>query len=216
MSEDDQLLRALGRIAREREREPAAALLDTSPRPLDDLTRARIADDVVAHVRPAKPKQPWLRFAGAAGGIAAAAAIALFLRSRGTEADALPPYVVYASGASVVRGPSVPREGCRLKASEQGAFEVVAQASEPVRGPVGAQAFVSRGGLPERMLVSIDASAQGSIRVTGPSRLLLGASEFRMVIGRGAEASSEAASRHATSTGESGPGWRTVHCAIEN
>lgn len=196
MSDDDELLKRLGALAKAQSEERAAEA------PLDDLARARIVAHLADRV-PAKRPSPMRRIGGAIGGLALAAALLLAI-TRFSASDPLPEYALQSSGASTVRGPSPAGPGrCVLQASEQGAFEMVASAERPVSPPIVARAFLVKG---DKLVpwTEIETSAQGSVRVSGAASALTGAKELRVVVAR---SESEALAQ--------GNGARVLRCAIE-
>jgi len=222
--DDDTLLRSLGSVAAEQEHaselaelerlakeDPAMQELLEAARPLDDLAQARIVNELSAHVsRPKKAARS--RVAIAAGALALAAGVALFVRGAGGEG--MPLYALEASGAASSRAPTAPAS-CALRAGPTGSFEVVARPNDALEGSIGAQAFVVRGGAVEAFTGEVEISAKGSVRITGENRSLSAASELRVVVGRAAQVTPVGALAKARASSSSGRGWQRLRCTIE-
>lgn len=223
--DDDRLLRRLGALAKDQEREPTAEELAEleGVASLDADAQDRIAANLEKQmggkggmvVRPAR----WRAQVGVlASGLALAAGVALFMSRSGT--DAVPLYALDTSGAASVRGPSTPSSGatattCVLRASSLGSFEVIARPHDPVDGAIGAHAFLLRGGVVESFTTPLEISPQGSVRASGENQRLVGASELRVVVGRPSELGPDDALSKARGTATSGRGWQMLRCTIE-
>jgi len=174
MSDDDKLLSALARRAREQreakiEHEPldaaaderiAAAILEREPR-----AQARGNAQVI-------PIRRTRIVAGLA--FAAAAAIALFFlwpRDRGSE---LPLYAFELSGnVAAVRadGPKVVEQKATLH--RDATLQIVLRPASPVKEPVKAAAVLVREGKAWAWSPPLQISAEGAVRIVGPVKTLL-------------------------------------------
>lgn len=199
---DDDLLRKLGALERERARE------EPEVERLDDLARERIVAHLAANVA---PRRRLLRATRIAGGLVIAAGIAI-VATRLATPEPLPEYALLSSDQSETRGPAGDRLElpCRIAAGE-GSFELVASSENRVSGDVVARAFLVRGADLEEWKGALEVSPQGSVRITGSSRALAGASELRVVVAR----SGRDAETKARSLGSSGATARVLRCKIE-
>jgi hypothetical protein len=167
-----------------------AARLEGS-RPLDPAVVDRIAASVPKPAKPA-PKVvvgPWRRrLTLAAGPLALAAAMLVYVTAqRGPSLPELPAYSVTALGEQTMRGPA--EASARLhvaKTPERNArFEIVLRPATAPAGKVVAYAFTlaSSDAEPAPLEAKVEVAPEGAVRLTGPSRALLGAKEIRVVVG---------------------------------
>ncbi|MBS2020178.1 MAG: hypothetical protein JST00_45385 [Deltaproteobacteria bacterium] len=239
---DDDLLRALGRVAADQARATAPyermttgaatkeeldelARLEESgdeetkglvaaARPLDDAARARIADTLAAKMAPRRRAAlAWGRIGAAGGAIALAAAVALLV-TRPTATAPLPRYSVDSTSVSTMRMPSDPgaTNDCTLQSSEWGAFEVVIRPDAELRGGVSASMFVWEGSTTKPWAGDFEVAPTGSIRIRGTKKSLLGATSLVIVVGRPAAFADRALAK--ARSAPSGEGWQAITCAV--
>ncbi|MBX3186180.1 MAG: hypothetical protein KF819_04160 [Labilithrix sp.] len=201
MTDDDELLKRLGALAKAQAEEPPRGAA-----PLDDLARARIVAHVAERVAPAR-SSPLRRIGSVAGGLALAAAL-LVVVTRLSGPAPLPEYALRSTGAATIRGPAAaPVNGCIVQSNDRGEFELVASTERPVAPPVVARAFLVKG---DDLVPwpDVETSPHGSVRVTGAQSALAGASELRVVVAR-SESDALAGARGETKLA------RVLRCAIE-
>ena len=147
----------------------------------------------------------------AIGAIALAAGVLLFARPRG-DAEALPPYVLEASGAATARGPETAPRGCVLHVGA-GEFELVAKAERPVGTAIEAHVFLQQGVTTVPWSgPTATISEQGSVRLSASAQTLEGAGELRLVVGRGLDS---AEALELARAGTERAHARLLRCAIE-
>lgn len=168
---EDDLLARLGAVAREEDE----ALAD-DPRarellaPLDASFREELAAKLGAKP-PAKVVPLWRRFAPAALGIAAAAALAIFALSRGSAPD-VPEYAMTVTGGDKdVRSAHAPST---LKLSPGSRFEVLLRPAHPT-SEVATRAFLVQNGVARPWDAPLEVSPAGAIRVAGETSKLFAA-----------------------------------------
>lgn len=180
----DEFLKALGQAGR-RERDGADEALADAPK-LDDVAKERMVAAALGAlgkgtgepVRAEKPapreraRRPRLVAAGALSALLLAAGVALFVGSR---KDPLPSYSASVRGGTEVwRGepaPGAPETPLVVRAD--GELEIVLRPAEPVRVPLKARAFATKGDVVRSL--PADVSGQGTARVAGRVDALLGA-----------------------------------------
>ena len=236
---DDELLRALARDQRRDLAEHSEALADGQPT-LGADDRAQLLELVTSRLSRvearADPPQPPVelasrrrtgRWAAAAGVLAAAAVLALWLGLRGDDpvsVAALPDYQVtrVAGGQASERGASEGPVGAPLRIAADGRIDIVVTPAEPVVGELavalsarsraGAERFAGR--------VAAEVSTRGAVRLRGSLREFIelepGAWTLTIHIATPQElpTSADAAAREASS--EAGPeGGAVRRVAVE-
>lgn len=238
---DDDLLKALGRIAaddaqRSAKHERAATgtaskddlaelarleesgtseekALAAAARPLEPAARDRIASALAAKMAPKHhAERRWGRFGVVAGGLALAASIAFLVLRR--DPYGLPTYTIDPTSAASMRSPSAPdsTNGCTLQASDAGEFEIVLRPSSATRGEVTAQMLVRRGNETKSLGGEVEVAPSGSIRIHAQRSGLVGASSLLVVVGLPSAFANNAL--YKAQTGLQGDGWQAIGCAI--
>ncbi len=177
---DDELLRRIGRIAKERDEgldDEAAGVAR------DDVAHSRIADQLARELL-GRRRRPATWVYASAGGVALAAAAALLL-VRPAD-DALPLYAASAPAVRTMRGPEATPDGrgCELTLTEKGEVVVELTPASAVRGPVHAHAWVVGDGAPSAWPGTMEVSSQGAVRLEAEARALRGAREVVVVVAR--------------------------------
>jgi hypothetical protein len=180
------LLKALGRAAREERAEAEATPLD--PPPLDELGRERMTASALQELSGTakdEVRRPSLdrRRLAIVAAIVLAATIALFF---GLKKPALPAYELSVQGGtSEWRGDeAAPRD--RIQVRGDGMVAIVVRPEQPVAHALEARAFATRGAVAK--VLPIETSAQGVVRVAGTADALFGPTqtaapdEWRVVI----------------------------------
>jgi hypothetical protein len=239
---DDELLRSLGKVAADREaterrspwerltngqataeeiaelerlasEDPAAATRLAAHRPLDELRRERIVAELTSRLTRRRRRAVLL---ATAGGLAVAAGAILAVGRIGGP-EAIPDYGVEGTAISTVRGAtdagSRSTSTCVLDASETGSFELVARPETAAPGTIAARAFLVRGGTTSPWPGALEV-ANGSVHILDSAKLLVGASELRVVVGRPSAVDGEAALAKARAGAASGTGWQRLTCAV--
>jgi hypothetical protein len=168
--EDEDLLRALGKVARE-QREEEDRLIAKEPalsRPLDDLEQARI----VAALKPrAKKSNPATWIVPLAAALAIAAGVFLFVGRKG--GPALPAYeLVVNAGDRDVRGADAAVTEVRTLGPDS-KFELLLRPKTAVKD-VSARGFLVQNGVAKTWNVRPLSSDDGAVRFTGTARSLFG------------------------------------------
>ncbi len=131
---------------------------------------------------------PWRRLVLAAGPLALAAAMILYVTSQsGPSVADLPAYTVTAVGAQPIRGPAGSSTRLRVpKAARSDArFEVLLRPATAPQEKVVAYAFTFQGSAsePAPLEAKVEIAPEGAVKLTGSSRALEGAAEIRIVVG---------------------------------
>jgi len=177
-NDDFTLLKQLGARAREQRAEPAEAIPA-----LDAAAEERIAGrllervrDSLAHERaehkPARVVVHPRRWMIAAAPLAAAAALVLFVATRGSSIAPPPAYEMSLVSVTGTREPSSARvDATDFLLDPAGELELVARPVAPVKN-AHARAFLERSGDVKPWLVPLQMSDEGAVRITGMTRLL--------------------------------------------
>lgn len=132
---------------------------------------------------------PWKRrIVTLAGPLVLAAGMILYVTSqRGPRLPELPPYSVTVSGEQAMRGSAGASTRLRIAnaPSPSARYEIVLRPATAPEGKVVAFAFTlgSAPGEPTPLEAKVEIAPEGSVRLTGASRALAGATEIRVVIG---------------------------------
>jgi hypothetical protein len=175
--DDDNILKQLG--ARVREERASAAPVDDAIPAFDAAADERIVAKILAQkearanvvaLRPrARAGARWLY---AAAPLAAAAAMVLFIATRGSSIAAPPAYEMSLVSVNDLRDPtSAKTNASEFTVDPDGELELVARPATPVKN-ARARAFLVRSGDVKPWLVPLQVSDEGAIRVTGMTRLL--------------------------------------------
>ncbi len=226
--DDDKLLSALGRMAKEGELTPEeiadlerradeeAKAFVLASRPLDADARARIVEKIAFSLPRKKPTMRGAAWRSRApmvlGALALAAVIAFVLRPK--PPGDLPLYEIESSGVSSARAPAATPSSCVLHASSTGSFELLVRANDAVHGSIVAHAFAERASGIERIATDIEVSPTGSVRVSAPNARLEGAKAILVVVGRSEALDADTALTKARE-GRSGAGFQTLRCAVD-
>lgn len=178
----DELLAKLGELAREEdealENDPRAAELLA---PLGPEFRGELEKKLGVKERPPAPVIPlFRRFAPAALGLAAAAAVALFVLGRGAESN-VPEYAMTVTGGDKeVRSMQAPS---LLKLSPGSRFEVLLRPAHPTKD-VAVRAFLLQGGAAKPWDAPLEVSPAGAIRIAGETSKLFpgGPGEYGVLV----------------------------------
>lgn len=180
MTDDDDdfaLLKQLGARAREQRAEPVAEVPA-----LDAAAEERIAGrllepvrDSLAHER-AAPKAARVVHPGrwwfAAAPLAAAAALLVFVATRGASIAAPPAYEMSLVSVTGTRGPASARvDATDFVLDPAGELDLLARPALPVKD-ARARAFLVRSGDVAPWAVPLQVSDEGAVRITGMTRLL--------------------------------------------
>ena len=155
--------------------------------------------EVVAF-RPAHPERPsttpnawWRRLVLAAGPLALAAAMIVYVGGQsGPSAPDLPAYTLTAVGPQAMRGPAEstdPAASTRLRlprgVGRDARFELLLRPATAPQGKVVAYAFTFEGPSSEAspLDAKVEIAPEGSVKLTGASRAVEGATEIRVVLG---------------------------------
>jgi len=173
---DDELLKAIAESAKRGKQAERVA-------PLDDLSRARIARSIAAS---RKPKRRGAVFAGAAGVLALAAALLLFIRRPQSE---LPAYeMVVLGGAREIRGADTAPSTSPLRLRRGDRFEVQLTPTHATHGPLVGRALLARGASSIPFGGAIEIAPEGGARLAGTlddfPGVTPGASELVVILGR--------------------------------
>jgi hypothetical protein len=103
-------------------------------------------------------------------------------RSGADVPSGLPEYVASVSADQAMRGPAAPAQTLRVTRVDA-PFEIVVRPDTAPGLPVVAYAFGVGEGEPNAIDGLVEVSPEGSIRLRGRTRALLGARELRIVIG---------------------------------
>lgn len=232
MADEDELLRALGKLAAEEARALEAyervARGDASSRDEDAVTdrevleglrplgpelEASIAATLAERAAPPRRARSWSRRAASIGAaLLLAAGVALVLRP--SREGALPSYTVDVPALATMRGPGdapPPGGACAVRAGSRGEIELTLTPERAVRDEVGVRAYLQRGAELVDAAPRVERSPDGAVRLTVPRTALLGASELRLVVGL--PSALDAAPQRAREGG-AGPGWQVVRCAV--
>lgn len=181
--------------------DPAMAIRLAGSRPLDDATIDRITARTLAVAKkaPAAKVVPvWRRrLVTLAGPLALAAAMLVYVGvQRGPGGPELPEYSVTATGEQAMRGPAQPHErdparaSARLRLSRNARdardarFELLLRPATAPEGKVVAYAFTfGPGPEPVPLDAKVEIAPDGPVRMSGPSRVLDGVREIRIVVG---------------------------------
>jgi len=208
-SEDD--LAELARLEESGTAEEKA--LAAAARPLDHAARDRIAGALAAKMAPRqRAERRWGRFGVIAGGLALAASIAFLVLRR--DPYGLPTYTIDPTSAASMRSPSATdsTNGCALRASDAGEFEIILRPSNATRGAVTAQMLVRKGNETRSLAGEVEVAPSGSIRIHGQRSGLVGASSLLVVVGLPSAFANNAL--YKAQTTEQGEGWQSIGCAI--
>jgi hypothetical protein len=179
MDDDDDfaLLKQLGARARERRAEPVAevATLDAAA---EERIEGRLLErvrDPLAHER-AAPKPARVvhlrRWMFAAAPLAAAAALIVFVATRGTSIAATPAYEMSLVSVAGMRDPASAKvDPANFVLDPAGELELLARPALPVKD-AHARAFLVRSGDVKPWLAPLQMSDEGAVRITGMTRLL--------------------------------------------
>lgn len=188
---DDEILKQLGARLREEREEDARTEAPPLDRALEDRLVARILEAAPPKRAEVRPIRPW---AWLAAPLAAAAAVVLFVATRG-EREGLPGYEVAVVSAADVRDPSrAPAPSREVTLDPDGELELVARPAQPTAGVV-ARAVLVDDGRAVPWHVPIDVSPQGAVRIAGRTRALFPdvtrTHDVAVVVGRSASLRSD-------------------------
>jgi len=175
MTDDDAILKQLG--ARAREQQADTALPEGIPA-FDAATEDRMAalllkPDAKPEASPSAVIRPRRWLWAVAPPLAAAAAIALFVATRGGGGvSATPGYEVSVVSVTQLRAPSSAKTSDRdFEVDPDGELELIARPTAPVK-EAHARAFLVGPGGAQPWLVPLDISEQGAVRISGTTRSL--------------------------------------------
>lgn len=199
MTDDDGILKALGARVREERAErdgtpeaipafdaaaedrivglllgqPASASAGTAepgaPKAGADVVVLRPSGGAAGGARSRLAGARWLY---AAAPLAAAAALVLFVATRGSKGAMTPPYDVSMVSASQMRDPSSARTNDgTFDVDPDGELELIARPGAPVKH-AHARAFLVRSGSAQPWLVPLQVSEEGAVRIAGMTRVL--------------------------------------------
>lgn len=180
MDDDDDfaLLKQLGARAREQRKGPAAEApaLDAAAQERIEARLLERVRDSLAHERaapkPARVVHP-RRWMFAAAPLAAAAALVVFVATRGTSVSATTPaYEMSLVSVTGMRDPASAKvDSANFVLDPAGELELLARPALPVKD-AHARAFLVRSGDVKPWLVPLQVSDEGAVRITGMTRLL--------------------------------------------
>lgn len=127
----------------------------------------------------------WRRVAIVAAPIAVAAAIFVYVGGRAENGGAplLPEFAVTASGEKEMRGAAEEASGMLRLRGAEGSFEILARPATAVGGVrVVAYVFAIGEGEPNAVDANVEVAPEGSVRIRGRARALMGAREVRVVL----------------------------------
>lgn len=180
---EDEIVARIGAHVREERAGDAELEAQAAEAPLGDAFVAR----VTARVAPERPVVvAWpRRIAKVAAPLALAAAVVLFVATRGGGAGPeLPGYGITASGEQAMRGSAEPSARLRVGHGAASRFEIVARPETAVGDAnVVAWVFAIEGGEAQPVDARVDVSKEGAVRVSGDARVLGSANEVRIVVG---------------------------------
>lgn len=163
---DDEILRALGKLAKDQQGE-APPELDELLRPLDGSAQERMAQRALsvlgtpAGAKVLSPAGGWRRVARIALPLAASLALVVMMTRRSSEAR-LPPYQMTVSGGiqELRAGSEVDRLGPTAK------LDILLRPSTRVEGDVAARLFVIEQGRAREWKAAFEVSPDGAIRIS--------------------------------------------------
>lgn len=181
----DELLARLGELAREEDE-----ALEADPRRKELLAplgpEFRVELEKKLGVKPVDERPPapviplWRRFAPAALGIAAAAAVALFVFGRGGESS-VPEYAMTVTGGDKeVRSMHAPS---LLKLSPGSRFEVLLRPAHPTKD-IAVRSFLVKAGAAKPWEAPLEVSPAGAVRIAGETSKLFpgGPGEYGVLV----------------------------------
>jgi hypothetical protein len=164
-------------------KDPELAALYEACRPLGDAAREKIVARILPS--PAAPRvgrfAAGRRIALVAASVAVAAAVAVWMTSRGPEPvarlDMAPPYVLEATGGDRPRRSAPEPSVGAMELTADSRLALVLRPSSPAPDAVSVRAFLVRGGDARAWNPPMQRSPDGAVRIAGAAGELLGSTE---------------------------------------
>lgn len=181
-----------------------------------DLLNRTLADDPAGKVTWLRRVSPWI------GPVALAAAVVLYIGTRGAAEDQpapLPEYTTSARGDQSLRGAPVdaPAAATRLRTTgKESSFEILLRPSINAEERMAAWPFTvpASGDEPTPLLADVEVSKEGAVRIRGKGAALEGAREIRVVLAAASSAKFDTAAASARE-GRSTPHLRVIVVGID-